>query len=177
MSDEPIKLVLALATGRSGRVSEKVANFVFSEISKDSRFESKFLDIRDFPLTFSISSDEDNNLAKKWREIVNWSDILVFVAPEYNRGFPGELKILLDCAFEEYKGKVSGICSVSSGKFGGVRMAEVLRGLLVYLGMRPVRTEIPFPLVETEFSNDLPQNIDFYKSQIVKMLDEAVSLV
>ena len=40
-----------------------------------------------------------------WKEIVSQHERLVFVVPEYNHGYPGEWKLLMDSLFQEYAGK------------------------------------------------------------------------
>lgn len=58
------------------------------------------------------------------------ADGLVIVSPEYNHGYPGEMKLMLDQLYKEYNRKPVGICGVSSGALGGARMVEQLRLIL-----------------------------------------------
>ena len=51
---------------------------------------------------------------------MNRSDALVIVAPEYNHGYPGMLKHVLDTNLHEYVHKAVGVVGVSAG-FGGAR--------------------------------------------------------
>jgi NAD(P)H-dependent FMN reductase len=177
MISEKVKISIVLGTGRQGRFSEKVFKFVFDEVSKDKRFEVQSVDVRDF--VFGVTDDsKKSDLALKWKNVVLSSQAFLFVSPEYNRSYPGELKILIDSLFEEYKGKVAGICGVSSGGFGGVRMVENLKSLFLVLGIRPVSTDINISLVEKEFSeSDIPNNASLYSKKINDTLDEIVEIL
>ena len=60
------------------------------------------------------------------------------MAPEYNHGYPGELKLLLDGEYDGYVRKPVGFVSVSSGLIGGARVTEQLRLVAAALRMVPV---------------------------------------
>jgi NAD(P)H-dependent FMN reductase len=51
-------------------------------------------------------------------EAMRRADGLVIVAPEYNHGYPGILKHVLDTNLKEYIHKPVGLCGVSAGAFG-----------------------------------------------------------
>ena len=59
----------------------------------------------------------------------------MLVVPEYNHGYPGMLKHVLDTNLKEYIHKAVGVCGVSAGGFGGVRMIENLLPVLRELGL------------------------------------------
>ncbi len=80
------------------------------------------------------------------------ADGLVIVSPEYNHGYPGELKLMLDQLYQEYNRKPAGICGVSAGDLGGARMAEVLRICLIELQMVLIRETVYFPKVQDLFN-------------------------
>lgn len=176
-SNEKIKIAVILGTGRNGRMSERVFNFVFGEISKDDRFFPIKVDVRDY--VFGLTDDSgESEMALKWKDIVTSSNALIFISPEYNRSYPGELKILIDSLSDEYDGKLAGICSVSSGGFGGVRMAEKLKSLFLVLNMKPLRSDLAVSSVAKEFNDkSFPINAQFYILKIKSLLDEIAGLV
>ena len=55
--------------------------------------------------------------------------------PEYNHGYPGMLKHILDSNLKEYIHKAVGVCGVSAGGFGATRMIENLLPVLRELGL------------------------------------------
>ena len=55
---------------------------------------------------------------------------------------------------EEYAKKPVAIIGVSSGKWGGARMAEAILPTIVTLGMVPISPSIPFPVAQNLFGAD-----------------------
>jgi NAD(P)H-dependent FMN reductase len=60
---------------------------------------------------------------------------MIIVVPEYNHGYPGLLKHVLDTNLKEYIHKAVGICGVSAGGFGGTRVVQNLLPVLRELGL------------------------------------------
>lgn len=140
-----------LGTGREGRQSEKVAAFVLSE-AKARGFESEILDVRGYAIKATDNSGK-SEAAKKLSEKIKKSAAIIIVSPEYNHGYPGELKLMLDLCYTEYAGKPLGICGVSAGPLGGVRMIEQLRLVAVELRMPLLREALHFSSVQDQFDD------------------------
>ncbi len=131
-----------LGTAREGRRSENPAKYMVEEV-KSFGAESELVDVRDYLIGRTDASGETPQ-AKKFIEILKRSDALIIVVPEYNHGYPGELKIMLDMAYNEYAGKPIGICGVSVGPFGGMRVVEQLRQVVIEYSMIPIREAVYF---------------------------------
>jgi NAD(P)H-dependent FMN reductase len=155
---------LILGTGRQGRESEKVANYVFGKMQKQS-IETELIDVRDFATLFTVPPWEENPATKKWRDIAARADAFVLVFPEYNHGYPGELKMLLDQAQKEYFHKPVLLCSVSSGAFGGVRAADHLLPVLRDLKLTPLKESLIFPQVKTLFAKSKSELDELYEKK------------
>jgi NAD(P)H-dependent FMN reductase len=138
-----------LGTAREGRQSEKVARIFVSEAA-GAGVESELLDVRDYrlPATDRTGAPEQ---ARRLSERAARADAFVIVSPEYNYGFPGELKMMLDMLVSEWAGKPVAICGVSSGMMGGCRMVEAIKPLLVKLGMHPIVYSVYIQNVESYF--------------------------
>lgn len=140
-----------LGTGRDGRASEAVAKAVARELARFG-FSSKLYDVRDFAATATEKTPPS------WARLMKRADGLVIVSPEYNHGYPGELKILLDSAFDEYKRKPCGIVGVSAGVFGGARMMENLIPVLLEFSMMPcARLYASKAAVDEAFLSRIPE--------------------
>jgi hypothetical protein len=63
------------------------------------------------------------------------ADALVVVSPEYNHGYSGLLKHVLDSCLKEYIHKAVGIVGVSAGPFGGARVIQNLLPVMRELGL------------------------------------------
>jgi NAD(P)H-dependent FMN reductase len=112
------------------------------------------VDVADHLFSRTIAPWERNEAPRPWKEAAARADAFVIVSPEYNHGYPGELKILLDSLNEEYRGKPALIAGVSSGPFGGTRMADHLKVVLAELKMVALRNSVHFPMAATFFGPD-----------------------
>lgn len=151
---EKLFIPVVLGTAREGRRSGHVAHYVLEKLT-ESGFETTLVDVRDFDLSVTARvAKEGNPAAEPWQRIMERADGLLIVSPEYNHGFPGELKLLLDSLYKEYNRKPVALCAVSDGGFGGARMVEMFWSLAVNFGMVPVRTAVYFSNVQDIFAED-----------------------
>lgn len=133
MNNRPLFIPVILGTVRKGRASENVAKFVFGEVQKRAGVETELIDICD--LNFPADDAGEQIKDAKFSETCERADGLVLVVPEYNHGYPGMLKHVLDSNLKEYIHKAVGICGVSAGGFGGTRVIEALLPVLRELGL------------------------------------------
>lgn len=133
MNTKPLFIPVILGTARQGRASEHVAKFVLSEVRKREGVETELIDIR----TLNLPHDGEGEQVKdaKFSATIERADGLLIVTPEYNHGYPGLLKHVLDSNLKEYVHKAVGVCGVSAGGFGGVRVIENLLPVLRELGL------------------------------------------
>ena len=133
MNIKPLFIPVILGTTRKGRASENVAKFVFGEVQKREGVETELIDI----CNLDLPTDDAGEAIKdpKFSEAMNRADGLVLVVPEYNHGYPGMLKHALDTNLKEYIHKAVGVCGVSAGGFGGVRVIENLLPVFRELGL------------------------------------------
>jgi len=162
---------IILGTGRKGSNSLKVANFVLKE-AQSYGFDSQLINPRDWldsPFTGEMKEEKRNKLS----EIFQKANGFIIVSPEYNHSFPGELKLLLDNFYEEYKEKPVGICGVSIGMIGGARMVEQLRLVCLEFSMIPLKNAVYFSNVsdfdEEKFKEPLKNLFDELKHYCEKL--------
>lgn len=101
-------------------------------------FESPFVDVRDYVTGVTHHSRQLQPAMLPWRDLMAKADGLAIVTPEYNHGYPGELKIMLDSLLAEYERKPVGICGASAGRAGGARAIEQVRDVVIALQMVPL---------------------------------------
>lgn len=133
MNTRPLYIPVILGTSRKGRASENVAKFVFGEVQKREGVETELIDICDLKFAIDDAGEALKNAA--FSEQMMRADGLVIVTPEYNHGYPGLLKHVLDTNLKEYIHKAVGICGVSAGGFGGTRVIQALLPVLRELGL------------------------------------------
>lgn len=164
---------IILGTAREGRQSEKVAKFVHGEVTNSPEIETELLDVRDFRLP-ATDNTEGSETAKRLIDKINKADGFIVVSPEYNHGYPGELKMMLDLAYQQYARKPLGIVGVSSGGLGGARMVEQLRQVSVEFHMVPIREAVYFSTVKKLFDQSGKILDESYSRKIGKLLEELV---
>ncbi len=133
MNNQSLFIPVILGTVRKGRASENVAKFVFGEVQKREDVETELIDLRDLNLAMDDAGEAIKDA--RFSATVTRADGLVLVVPEYNHGYPGMLKHALDSNLKEYIHKAVGVCGVSAGGFGGVRVIENLLPVLRELGL------------------------------------------
>ena len=133
MSNRPFYIPVILGTVRQGRASENVAKFVFAQVKKRNGVETEFIDIRELHLPNDDAGEQIKQ--SRFSEICERADGFVIVVPEYNHGYPGMLKHLLDSNLKEYIHKTVGICGVSAGGFGATRVIENMLPVMRELGL------------------------------------------
>jgi len=133
MNTRPLFIPVILGTTRKGRASENVARFVFGEVRKREGVKTELIDIRD--LKFPIDDAGEQIKDATFSDICMRADGFVIVTPEYNHGYPGWLKHVLDSNLKEYIHKAVGICGVSAGGFGGTRVIQNMLAVMRELGL------------------------------------------
>ena len=152
---QKLYIPIILGTGRDGRESEKVAQFILGELKKRDDVDTEIIDTREYVKShITIPAWVDDERTMPWRKIAKKAAGFLIVVPEYNHGYPGELKLLLDSAMEEYSKKPVALCSVSSGRFGGARVIENLWPVVLGLGMVPVMNPLYFSNITDTFNED-----------------------
>lgn len=163
---------LLLGTAREDRRTENAARFILAETKKRTEIETEFFDVRDFS-TPATDDTETTPTALRWREVMERADGLIVVSPEYNHGYPGELKMMLDLIFTSYARKPMGICG-AGGIMGGGRMMEQLRLVAIALKMVPVPFEVYFTNIKERFDEHGVIIDPAYRERVQKFLDEFV---
>ena len=143
---------MLLGTVRRGRMSVHVARLVHARLTAEEGVETELIDFSDF----DIPIDDAGEALKDpgFSVTVDKADGLVIVSPEYNHGYPGILKHVLDTNYWEYVHKAVGVVGVSSGVFGGARMIENLLPVLRTYGLVPIERDLNFSRVNTVFDEE-----------------------
>jgi len=133
MNNRPLFIPVILGTVRKGRASENVAKFVFEQVQQREGVETELLDIGELKFPGDDAGEQIKD--KGFSSTCERADGFVLVVPEYNHGYPGLLKHVLDSNLKEYIHKAVGICGVSAGGFGGTRVIQSLLPVLRELGL------------------------------------------
>jgi len=171
-STAPLFLPVILGTPRQERWSQPVAEFVTAQLALCPDVETMLVDIRDLPLPVTGAGEDIKDPA--FSELCMRADGFVIIAPEYNHGYPGLLKHVLDTNLKEYIHKPVGICGVSAGGFGGTRVIENLLPVMRELGLVTIFWDGNFSNVRKLFGPDGQPLDPAYVRRIRKFAQELI---
>jgi NAD(P)H-dependent FMN reductase len=170
--DRPLFIPVILGTTRVGRASLHAARLVTRELRSHEGVETELIDIAALPLPTNDAGEaiKDAEFSTK----MNKADAIVVVSPEYNHGYPGLLKHVLDSCLKEYIHKAVGIVGVSAGPFGGTRVIENLLPVMRELGLVTIFWDVNFSTIQKTFTDDGRLLDDSYLRRIDKFLKELI---
>lgn len=168
-------LPVLLGTVRPERRSEWVARFVVDRLAARPGVETRLFDPCEWP--------SGNLVAREWEmnpqppevaafvQEMGKADGFVVVAPEYNYGYPGALKNMLDLVFDEWNRKPFALVGVG-GMSGGLRMIDQLRLVVSGLGAFTIPAHVPVQSVAKEFSASGPVDAEKWSERFDKLVHE-----
>ena len=169
-----LNIPILLGTNRKLRKSKFVARWLLGEMQKRPEIETRLFDVAEFALPHDDYGQEIKEQFPEWRDAIVRADGLVIVAPEYNHGYPGALKAVLDLLLREYVHKAVAFVGVSAGPWGGTRVIEAMVPMVRELGLAVTFTDLNFPKVQSVF-DDEGKLVDFaFEARAAAFLDELV---
>lgn len=147
----PLNVPVLLGTNRRGRQSSHVANWLIEVMRRREDINTRLFDVADFNVPRDDYGQAVKETFPEWRDAIVNGDGLVIVSPEYNHGYPGSLKAVLDLLLREYVHKAVGFVGVSAGPWGGVRVIESMVPMARELGLAVTFTDLNFPFVQKTF--------------------------
>jgi NAD(P)H-dependent FMN reductase len=174
--DPKLTIPLLLGTNRKDRQSENVAKWLYQRMQEHESIEPIYFDVREFKLPQDDYGTALSSEFPEWQEAMIASDGLVIVTPEYNHGYPGSLKSVLDILLKEYIHKAVGFVGVSAGPWGGTRVIESMVPMVRELGLSPTFKDLNFPKVRQKFDENGKLLDPAYDGRASAFLDELVWL-
>jgi NAD(P)H-dependent FMN reductase len=141
-------------------------------LTKRDGIETALIDIR--TLAFPITDAGEVLKDSQFSATIMRADALALVVPEYNHGYPGLLKHVLDTNLKEYIHKAVGICGVSAGGFGGTRVIQNLLPVMRELGLVTIFWDGNFSTVQNIFDANGTLLDQTYLKRIDKFIKELV---
>lgn len=174
MAEPKLFIPVLLGTNRKPRQSEHVAKWVAGKVAERSGCETQFFDVRDFVLPLDDYGTDLGQDFPEWRDAIIRADALVIVTPEYNHGYPGSLKSVLDLLLKEYIHKAVAFVGVSAGPWGGTRVIEAMVPMVRELGLAVTFSDLNFPKVAEKFDDNGVLLDAVYERRVAGFLDELV---
>ncbi len=169
---DKLKLPVLLGTNRKQRKSVHVARWLVSELEKRADIETRLFDVSEFALPHDDYGQGIKDLFPEWRDAIVQADGLVIVSPEYNHGYPGSLKAVLDLLLKEYIHKAVALVGVSAGPWGGARVIEAMVPMVRELGLTVTFTDLNFPSIQKKFDEQGKLQDSAYEQRVKDFLDE-----
>jgi len=167
-------LPVLLGTNRKERKSVHVANWLVGEMSKRPEIQTRLFDVKDFALPGDDYGSGIKDRFPEWRDSIIKADGLVVISPEYNHGYPGILKSVLDLLLKEYIHKSVAFVGVSAGPWGGTRVIEAMVPMVRELGLVATFTDLNFPFVQNLFDQNGTLLDNAYAKRVAAFLDELI---
>ena len=170
--ERPLFIPVILGTTRQGRMSLSAARLLAAQVDKHDGVETELIDIANMPLPTNDAGEGVKDSA--FSAAMDRADGLVIVAPEYNHGYCGLLKHVLDSCLKEYIHKAVGIVGVSAGPWGGTRVIENLLPVMRELGLVNIFWDVNFSNVQKAFDSNGTLVDQGYIRRIEKFLKELI---
>jgi NAD(P)H-dependent FMN reductase len=171
---DQLNIPVLLGTSRKQRKSVFAARWIVGEMEKRPEIQTRLFDVADFDLPQDDYGQEIKDRFPEWRDAIIKADGLVIVTPEYNHGYPGSLKAVLDLLLREYVHKAVAFVGVSAGPWGGTRVIEAMVPMVRELGLAVTFTDLNFPKVEKVFDEQGKLLDNAFEKRAAAFLDELV---
>ncbi len=173
------RIGVLLASTRQGRRGEGIARWLHALVAERPAVEVELLDLREYPLAAyahremppAIETKYTDDLERRWSEKVHGVDGYVIVTPEYNHGYPGNLKNAIDHVHMGWWYKPVAFVGYG-GTACGARAVEQLRSVAVELRMVPVRGEVNIRLIGLELDAAGSPKDPLYAKMAKGMIDQ-----
>ena len=170
-----LNIPIIIGTTREKANSVHVAKLVY-EVSKEYKeIESVLVDPNDF--NFPGDGNDPEGKDPRYTKITEKADGFFIVTPEYNHGYPGSLKRMLDSELSNYIHKPVAFASVSAQQWGGVRAIEALVNTVREMGMVATFADVQFPKVQDIFDEGGNLKDEAYIKRVKRSFDELIWMV
>ncbi len=169
-----LNIPVLLGTNRKERKSHFVAKWLVGQMEKRPEIRTRLFDVADFHLPHDDYGQGLKDTFPEWRDAIVQADGLVLVTPEYNHGYPGAMKAVLDLLLREYVHKSVSFVGVSAGPWGGTRVIEAMVPMCRELGLAVTFTDLNFPYVQKTFDDEGKLLDQAFEERAKNFLDELV---
>ncbi|WP_265444786.1 NADPH-dependent FMN reductase [Flexivirga meconopsidis] len=158
MSTTTPMIRLVVASTRPVRVGDQLAEQIAPRLAAATGANVEVTDLAELDLPFldeprmPALGDYQQEHTKRWAQLIEGSDAVVFVSPQYNGGYPASLKNAIDFLYAEWDDK-PGLLITYGGRGGGMA-AEALRNVFAFVKMRMVEPPVAITLGQDDYGPD-----------------------
>jgi NAD(P)H-dependent FMN reductase len=173
------RIGIILASTRHGRRGEGFARWIHALLAERAGVDVELLDLREYPLPAyahermptAVEKSYADDTARRWSEKIHGFDGYIVVTPEYNHGYPGNLKNAIDHVHTGWWYKPVAFVSYG-GTASGARAVEQLRNVAVEVRMVPVRGEVNIRLIGLQVDDTGRPTDSLYPKMAKGMIDQ-----
>lgn len=170
MSHAPIRLAVIIGSVRSGRIGPAVADWLLQGLKEHPDFQLDVIDLAELDLPAAL---DGGGATADFTGRIGAAEAFLVVTPEYNHGYPGQLKTAIDSAKEEWYAKPVALLSYG-GSVGGARAVEQLRLVFAELHTVTVRDSVnlrhAYDLIDETGGFRPPQSAEAAVAQLLTRL-------
>jgi NAD(P)H-dependent FMN reductase len=174
-----VRIGIILASTRQGRRGEAFGKWIHELVAARSGVEAELLDLREYSLPAyeygqmpaAVERSYTEATARRWSERIHALDAYVVVTPEYNHGYPGQLKNAIDHVQMGWFYKPIAFVSYG-GTASGARAVEQLHNVAIEVRMVPVRTDVNIRLIGLAADEVGRPTDPLYAKRAAAMIDE-----
>lgn len=154
-----MKIHIVIGSVRQGRIGPQIAQWVQDVVmAAGEEVSAEIIDLAEWYLPmhdepFMPSSGQYiQPHTLKWSEKISQGQMMIFVFPQYNWGYPAALKNAIDHLYHEWKDKPA--LMISYANRGGGKAAAQLKQVLEGIHMQPLCIGIEIKLSDLEFAQN-----------------------
>lgn len=153
---KPITIIAG--TNRDDSLSKTIALY-YESLLKHKDVTCRILDLNELPKDYIYSALYDNkgkdSTFNAFQKVIDESEKMVFIIPEYNGSFPGALKVFIDGLRypDSFENKKAALVGLSAGVQGGALALSHFNDILCYLGMNVLASRVKLARINAHFKN------------------------
>ncbi|MDQ3191584.1 MAG: NAD(P)H-dependent oxidoreductase [Bacteroidota bacterium] len=167
-------ITIISATNRPGN-STKIFAEKFFQLLMEKGVEAQLFSLEQIPDDFNLKNIYDYHHPGIYQLVEKYiipAQKIIVLAPEYNGGIPGVLKVFIDAVQPSiFAGKTAALVGISSGRSGNIRGIDQLTSIFHYINMNVLPFKLPISRIE-ELLNEKREMVDEFTIKAMNLLIE-----
>jgi len=174
-------LTIIVGSIRPGRAAQPIAEWFTDRARSHGGFDVDIADLAEIRLPLMEEPNHPrlrqytSQHTHDWSARIDRADVIVFITPEYNYGYPATIKNAIDYLHQEWQDKPAGFVSYG-GVAAGTRAVQQLKQVLTALKMVPVLESVNIPFHAQFIRDGRFHANDVLEQAATAMLDELLRI-
>ena len=174
-------LTIIVGSIRPGRAAQPIAEWFTDRARSHGGFDVDIADLAEIRLPLMEEPNHPrlrqytSQHTHDWSARIDRADVIVFITPEYNYGYPATIKNAIDYLHQEWQDKPAGFVSYG-GAAAGTRAVQQLKQVLTALKMVPVLESVNIPFHAQFIRDGRFHANDVLEQAATAMLDELLRI-